>query len=64
MSAIKLIKAKTCYGCRANETDASSPYRIRYYCVLGYETDDETPLESCPKPKTVKYLVELLTKKQ
>jgi len=48
----KKIK-KTCEGCRAyeyiNNVDRS--------CTLGYYQDYGTPMEQCPKPKTIKQLI-------
>ncbi len=46
----KLKKAKTCDGCRANEGANS--------CSLGYWLKDWVPLEPCPKPKTIRQLID------
>lgn len=46
----KLKKAKTCDGCRASEG--------RNECSIGYQCTDWTPLEPCPKPKTIRQLID------
>lgn len=45
-----LKKTKTCDGCRASEG--------RNECSLGYYCKDWKPMEMCPKPKTIRQLID------
>jgi hypothetical protein len=45
----KKIK-KTCEGCRASE--------FHNECSLGYACREYTPLEPCPKPRTIRQLID------
>lgn len=47
---MKLKNAKTCNNCRASEG--------RNECSIGYQCTDWTPLEPCPKPKTIQQLID------
>lgn len=50
---------KSCIGCRAYEPAAGGKYgAFAYTCSLGYSQDKGKPQEPCPRPTTVKALVE------
>ena len=41
---------RTCEGCRASE--------FHNECSLGYACKEYTPLEPCPKPRTIRQLID------
>jgi hypothetical protein len=52
---------RTCNGCRAEEYISLNPPRLG--CSLGYRTKYGQPLQECPKPRTIREFVELLSKR-
>ena len=49
----RLVRAKTCTGCRACEYDAY----CNWYCSLGFKMIDRKPQEPCAKPRSITAMV-------
>jgi hypothetical protein len=49
-----LVRAQTCCGCRACEYDADCNWR----CSLGFPMTQRKPLAQCPKPRSIRAMVE------
>lgn len=50
----RMVRAHSCSGCRACEYDADCNWR----CSLGFPMADRKPLAPCPKPRSIRAMVE------
>lgn len=60
MKGYKYIMKKSCEGCKAFDFNSTNNLYL-WKCCLNYKIDNikGIPLENCPKPKTIKKMIDL-----